>query len=246
MRRSTSSTRRCGSPPATVKRRTLGLMPARSIADLWAWFTGTLRELGIGADLWDKPRSERTSRRSRRTSARERSYPELGRSWFGVLTELQGVFDEWRAPFFGRSTVSFWWGGFDFTVVLFNGRHAAPRQGSDYIMRYDLDAEHLSAGFWPGDHRHEPMLLRLPRAGTTELRGVPVGGRDGGVGAGDGRVGPALSRGARGGRSARSVAGVHGFGQARGGRARRLGSRVADVRGATTTRRRSPVTKNGA
>lgn len=143
---------------STGETRTLGLMPARSIADLWASFTGTLRELGIRAELWDKPQ-ERKDVTPFSQDIRPRAFaPELGRSWFAVLTELQGVFDEWRAPFFGRSTVSFWWGSFDFTVVLFNGRHAAPRQGSDYIMRYDLDAEHLSAGFWPGDHRHEPTF----------------------------------------------------------------------------------------
>lgn len=139
--------------------KAIDLVPAPPIASLWAWFTGTLRELGIDADLWDKPQ-ERKDVTPFSEDDRTRTFdPRLARSWFVVLTELQGIFDEWRAPFFGRSSVSFWWGGFDFTVVLFNGRHATPRQGSDYIMRYDLDAEHISAGFWPGDERHEPTFF---------------------------------------------------------------------------------------
>jgi hypothetical protein len=139
--------------------RSTPLVPAVPIATTWAWFTGALREAGITAELWDKPQ-ERKDVTPFSKDTRPRVFdPSLARSWFALLTELQGIFDEWRSPFFGRSSVSFWWGGFDFTVVLFNGRHAQPPQKSDYIMRYDLDAEHVSLGFWPGDQKHEAMFF---------------------------------------------------------------------------------------
>src|SRR4029079_15822460 len=75
------------------------------------------------------------------------------------MSGIHGLFEAWRSPFFGRSGVNFWWGGFDMTVALYNGRHATPRRGSNYIMRYDLDADALTIGFWPGDDNDEPMFF---------------------------------------------------------------------------------------
>jgi hypothetical protein len=39
-----------------------------------------------------------------------------------VLSSISGVLEEFRSQFFGRSGVQFWWGSFDLTVLLFNGR----------------------------------------------------------------------------------------------------------------------------
>ena len=71
--------------------------------------------------------------------------------FYRLLATIDGVFEAFRSRFFGRSSVQFWWGGFDFAVLLFSGRHAPAPADRGYIMRYDLDAEHLNAGFWPGD-----------------------------------------------------------------------------------------------
>jgi hypothetical protein len=69
----------------------------------------------------------------------------------GLLLELHDAFDQWRSPFFGRSGVQCWWGGFDLTATLFTGRRSPLPAKPNYIQRYDLDAEHLTVGFWPGD-----------------------------------------------------------------------------------------------
>jgi hypothetical protein len=139
--------------------RTIRLVPARPIADVWSDLGGALGDLGIEADLWDKPQ-ERTDATPFSEDHRERQLDQtLARSWFDLLTELDGVFDEWRSPFFGRSRVGFWWGGFDLTVEVFNGRHAVPRAGVNYIMRHDLDAEVLSLGFWPGSQKQEARFF---------------------------------------------------------------------------------------
>lgn len=79
-------------------------------------------------------------------------------AWFAGLTAIHNVFDGWRSPFFGRTGIGFWWGSFDMTLMVFSGRHATPRAGADFIMRYDLDAESVVVGFWPGDARHEAMF----------------------------------------------------------------------------------------
>ena len=131
--------------------RAISLFPARPIADVWSEFERLLAELGVPVELWDKPQ-EQTDVMPFAQDHRSRDYvPELARGWLAVLTEVQTVFDTWRSPFFGRSGVQFWWGGFDMTVTLFNGRHATPPPKGNYIQRYDLDAEHLTVGFWPGD-----------------------------------------------------------------------------------------------
>ena len=128
----------------------IGVTPGRTIAEIWSDLGHALEALGIDAILWDKPQ-ERVDATPFSLDHRPRALdPALAASWFALMTELHGVFDDWRSPFFGRSRVSFWWGGFDLTVELFNGRHATPRDGANYLMRHDLDAEVLSLGFWPG------------------------------------------------------------------------------------------------
>ena len=83
---------------------------------------------------------------------------------------IDGVFEEFRSRFFGRSGIQFWWGAFDFAVLLFNGKHEAAPDDKGYIMRYDLDAEHINAGFWPGDDSAPTRLLRLPGAAARRVR----------------------------------------------------------------------------
>jgi hypothetical protein len=139
--------------------RAIGLVPARPIAAIWTDLRTSLDELDVAVDLWDKPQ-ERVDETPFSLDERVRDYdPALAAGWLALMTEIHATFEAWRSPFFGRSGVNFWWGGFDMTVALYNGRHATPRPGSNYIMRYDLDAEHLTIGFWPGDDNNEPMFF---------------------------------------------------------------------------------------
>jgi hypothetical protein len=138
---------------------TIDLVPARPIAAIWSQFREVLKDLGVKVDLWDKPQ-ELADVTPFSLDERPRDYdPALGASWLALITEIHAMFEEWRSPFFGRSGVNFWWGGFDISVALYNGRHAIPRPGSNYLMRYDLDAEHLTIGFWAGDGGHDPMFF---------------------------------------------------------------------------------------
>ncbi len=135
--------------------RTIALDPPQPIAEVWRQFAAALDEVGIEVNLWDKPQ-ELDDVTPFADDLRPRSIePKLAQGWFALLSELHGVFDEWRSPFFGRSGVHFWWGGFDMSVVLFNGRHATPPAKANWIGRYDLDAEHVTVGFWPGDSQHD-------------------------------------------------------------------------------------------
>jgi uncharacterized protein DUF5996 len=138
---------------------TIELSSERPIATVWAEFRATLERLGVDADLWDKPQ-ERADVTRLSLDDRPRSYdPTFAAEWLALITDVHGVFAAWRSPFFGRSGVNFWWGGFDLSLTLYNGRHATPRPGSGYLQRYDLDAEHLSIGFWPGDADNDAMFF---------------------------------------------------------------------------------------
>jgi hypothetical protein len=139
--------------------RTVEIAPARTIAAIWADVRRALDELCGTVSLWDKPQERDDATPFAQDDRPRTCDAALARGWLALLTELSGIFEAWRSPFFGRSGVNFWWGGFDFTVNLFNGRHATPRAGSDYLMRHDLDAEHLSVGFWPGDDANAAMFF---------------------------------------------------------------------------------------
>jgi hypothetical protein len=133
------------------KRAVIPLVPQKSVAAVYRVLLGIYSDFGIEVDLWDKPQeiadttplSEDESHATYDRVAVER--------WWAVLSAVRGVFDEWRSPFFGRTAIAFWWGAFDLAVMRFNGKHAAAPDDRGYIMHYDLDAEFMNAGFWPGD-----------------------------------------------------------------------------------------------
>jgi hypothetical protein len=129
----------------------IGLAGPRSVADVWADFREALAYLGVTADLWDKPQ-ELPGATPFSSDVQQRTVDgEQVRRFHRLLATVDGVFEEFRSQFFGRTGVQFWWGTFDLAVLLFSGRHVTPPEDRGYIMRYDLDAEHLNAGFWPGD-----------------------------------------------------------------------------------------------
>jgi Family of unknown function (DUF5996) len=129
-------------------------MPLESdscVSALWSDFRSALQELGLELDLWDKPQEIPDAPDFAENVRDCTLVGEHLLRFHRVLSAVHGVLEEFRSPFFGRSGVQFWWGGFDLTVLLFSGRKVEPPTDRGYIMRYDLDAEHLNAGFWPGD-----------------------------------------------------------------------------------------------
>jgi hypothetical protein len=133
--------------------RVIPLTPARCVADVYSGLMGSFGELGVHADLWKKPQEVEDITpldQNRRDCTYE---PQQVERWFRVITAVRNVFDEWQSSFFGRTGLQFWWGSFDLAVLRFSGKHAEAPQNRGYIMRYDLDAEFINAGFWPGDDK---------------------------------------------------------------------------------------------
>lgn len=86
---------------------------------------------------------------------RDQRLPEFviddARRWLSVMSGTQAVFDRWRAHFFGRTGIQLWWGAFDLALLLFTGKHVPAPLHRGYLIKYDLDAEMMNAGFYPGD-----------------------------------------------------------------------------------------------
>lgn len=84
--------------------------------------------------------------------------PHDARTWLTVMSASQGVFDRWRSHFFGRTGVQLWWGALDLSLLLFSGKHVEPPTNRGYLFKYDLDAEMMSAGLYPGDDSTEAFF----------------------------------------------------------------------------------------
>jgi hypothetical protein len=125
--------------------------PDRCVADIWAEFRAALTGFGIEIDLWEKPQELADTTPFSQNRHDRTIVAEHAQRFHTVLAAVDGVFEEFRSEFFGRTSIQLWWGAFDFAVLLFNGNHAPAPDDRGYIMRYDLDAEHLNAGLWFGD-----------------------------------------------------------------------------------------------
>jgi hypothetical protein len=130
--------------------RTLALAP-RSVADFYAEYMSTLRELGIGATIWPRPVEvpDPIAFGIDRTHA---SYDaDAAFRFWRVLAQADRVFKQFHSRFLGKSSpVHFFWGSFDLAVSRFSGRTAPPRPDADAITREAYSHEVISAGFWPG------------------------------------------------------------------------------------------------
>jgi enamine deaminase RidA (YjgF/YER057c/UK114 family) len=130
--------------------RTLALAP-RSVADFYAEYMSTLRELGIGATIWPRPVEvpDPIPFGIDRTHA---SYDaDAALRFWRALAQADRVFKQFRGRFIGKSSpVHFFWGSFDLAVTRFSGRLAPPRANADATTREAYSHEVISAGFWPG------------------------------------------------------------------------------------------------
>ena len=130
---------------------TVPIGDGRCVADVWADLQTTLVKLGLVPDLWDQPQETIDRTPFSKNTSLCTLEPEHALRFYRVLTSANGLFEQFRSSFFGRTGVQFWWGSFDFTVLLFSGEAVPASEDRGYIMRYDLDAQHMNAGFWPGD-----------------------------------------------------------------------------------------------
>jgi hypothetical protein len=133
------------------RERVVALLPPRTIADIYAELSAALASLGVDATITTTPQEVPDLTpldQDRRPAAYD---PAAVQRWFAIATAVAGVLERWRAHFFGRTGIQLWWGAFDVALMLFSGKKVPAPTDRGYLMRYDLDAELLNVGFYPGD-----------------------------------------------------------------------------------------------
>lgn len=134
--------------------RTLQLKP-RTVADFYAEYLKTLRELGIDVAIRHPQPDEVADPIPFAEDRVHSSYDRDAAHRFWVaLTHADEIMKKFRGRFIGKSSpVHFFWGSFDLAVTRFSGRRAPERPSADPITRKAYSHEVISGGFWPGDGR---------------------------------------------------------------------------------------------
>ncbi|GAC1356896.1 MAG: hypothetical protein NVSMB31_17420 [Vulcanimicrobiaceae bacterium] len=143
---------------STGRSRRIALVPARTVAQVYAEFVAALDALEIDCAISPVPQEVADLTPMDRDDRAPAYEAQAVQKWFAAATAIAGIFDEWRAGFFGRSGIQLWWGAMDLAMILFNGKHAPTPAGSNFLLRYDLDAEMMNVGFFCGDERTAPMF----------------------------------------------------------------------------------------
>jgi len=160
------------------RERVVALLPPRTVADVYADLSAALASLDVDATITPTPQEVPDLTpldQDRRPAAYD---PAAVGRWFAAATAVAGVFEEWRAHFFGRNAIALWWGAFDLALLLFSGKHVPAPTDRGYLMRYDLDAELMNVGFYPGDDA-APLAMFYgyvsPEPQGCENRAMPSG-----------------------------------------------------------------------
>jgi hypothetical protein len=138
--------------------RRIALIPARTVAEIYADLLGGLKVLGVDVTLNPIPQEVADVTpfdADRRPAAYD---PAAAARWFRATTATGGIFDRWRSFFFGRNGIQLWWGALDLSLMLFSGKHVEAPRDRGFLLRYDLDAELMNAGFYPGDDNAAPFF----------------------------------------------------------------------------------------
>jgi hypothetical protein len=134
--------------------RSIALLPARCVADIYAEIMGALDALGVPVKIWPVTVEVPNPTRCDEDRVHDSYDPEYVRRFHRALVCMGTVFTEHRAPYRGRHTpIDFFWGSFDLAYARFSGRDADPPPNGDRMMRIAMDAQEIAAGFWPGDDR---------------------------------------------------------------------------------------------
>jgi hypothetical protein len=134
------------------------LVPARTVAAVFAGLRAALTALNVYCDISPVPQ-ELPDTTPLDQDHRPAEYdPAAVERWFRITTATAGVFDEWRAHFFGRTGIQLWWGALDIALLLFSGKHVPAPIDRGYLLKYDLDAEMMNVGLYPGDEKTPPFF----------------------------------------------------------------------------------------
>jgi hypothetical protein len=141
------------------RRRTISLAEPCTVSRVFSEFHRALADLDVAVALSPIPQ-EIPDLTPLDTDERPAAFDvQVAQRWLAVVTAANAVFDGWRSFFGGRTGIYLWWGAFDFALLLFSGKRVAPPADRGYLFKYDLDAEMMNAGFYPGDDANPPIFF---------------------------------------------------------------------------------------
>lgn len=154
--------------------RKVSLLPARTIAEVYADISAALAELNVSCYISPVPQ-EVPDTTPLHEDRRLRDYDQDAvLRWFQTNTAIAGIFERWRSRFFGRSGIQLWWGAFDLALILFSGKHVAPPTDRGYLMKYDLDAELMNVGLFLGDEKNTPFFYGYIYPEPSGAQSLPI------------------------------------------------------------------------
>jgi hypothetical protein len=129
---------------------------ARSVADFYAEYMASMRELGIDFTIRLNPcefDDATPFNEDRHHASYDTEYVERFRR---ILINADSTLKQFRSRFIGKvSPVHFFWGSFDLAVTRFCGRLAPPPEKPDPVMSEAYSHEVISCGFWPGNRSYK-------------------------------------------------------------------------------------------
>jgi hypothetical protein len=131
-------------------------LKAMTVADFFAQYLGTLRNLGIDPAIYASPVEVETAIPFARDSKHASYEAQAAHQCWQILLNTHRVLKRFRGGFTGKqSPVHFFWGSFDLAATRFSGRRAPKHPGGaphcpDWVMVEAYSHECSSCGFWPG------------------------------------------------------------------------------------------------
>ena len=140
----------------------LALMP-RSVADVYQHLMRALGTLGITCHINPLPVEVPGAIPLDADQVHAAYDPEYAHRWWSILTQIDGVLEQYRSSFVGKSSpIQFFWGSFDLNETRFSGRPATPPQGALRYQQLAEDQENVACGFWPGNTSASGVTLGEP------------------------------------------------------------------------------------
>jgi hypothetical protein len=162
---------------STGETRRIPLVPARTVAEIYADLQAALEALDVACTITPIPQ-EVADTTPLNEDHREPAYdPAAVQRWFAACTATATTFDAWRAHFFGRTGIQVWWGALDLSLMLFNGKHVPAPMDRGYLLKYDLDAELMNVGLYFGDENNPAVFYGYihPQPPGVEAAPMPSG-----------------------------------------------------------------------
>jgi hypothetical protein len=162
---------------STGETRRIPLLPARTVAEIYAELQAALEALDVACTITPIPQ-EVADTTPLNEDHREPAYDAAAvQRWFAASTATATIFDAWRAHFFGRTGIQLWWGALDLSLMLFSGKHVPAPTDRGYLYKYDMDAELMNAGLYLGDDKNSPVFYGYiyPKPPGVETAPMPSG-----------------------------------------------------------------------